>query len=94
MMQTRPSARFRARTSNDRSTCASATAGAVAGVKDGAELDDNDPVAAWLEHVEDGGVDTPEGKSAFEAAYRTAYARSYRSSEFVTDASQAAQGDR
>lgn len=90
-MQTRkrPSARFHAR-SGDRSIRASATAGAVAGEKDVAELEDNDPGAAWLEHVDDGGVNTPEGQAAFESAYEEAYTRAYGRSDLGRDITPAA----
>ena len=85
----RPSARFRERSSSDRSIRASASAGAVAGAKDAAELDDNDPGAAWLEHVDDGGEDTPAGQTAFASAYHAAYARAYGNTEVRNDVEQA-----
>lgn len=81
MQKKKATARYHERSNSERNIRASATAGAVAGARDAAELDDNDPVAAWLEHVEDGGADTPEGQDAFKSAYEAAYARLFNGSD-------------
>ena len=84
----RPGARFEVRADDTRE---SEQAGRAAGEHDAAECDVMDPDDAWLEHIQGGGMNTPNCRASFVAAYECAYERAFSSTsqdtgEVVPDA--------